>query len=186
MSAAVAPICECYRLDAAATTSSNSHILRTAACSLRSLMRTTNQISQGASLRSNFAHIIPASQTLPTMEMFVHSITSSLKIKPAVLATSLVYVDRLGSRLPKTARGTADTPYRIFLAALLLADKYWSDRSVMVKNLARASDGLFQQREICAMEVALLKILGFRLYVSAEEIQGYADKLGISLDADSI
>ncbi|KAI8326119.1 hypothetical protein GQ54DRAFT_295039 [Martensiomyces pterosporus] len=180
MSAAVAAVHEPVQLG------TNDQLLRTTAWSLRSLMRTTDQLAQGTSLRSNFAHIIPASQTLPTIEVFVHSITASLSIKPAVLVTALIYVERLGSRLPKSATGTADTPYRIFLSALLLADKYWSDHSVVAKSLVGASGGLFQQREICAMERALLKFLGFNLFVSAEEIRHYAEKLSIDLGSGSI
>ncbi|KAJ1950123.1 hypothetical protein EC988_004505 [Linderina pennispora] len=160
---------------------SHSQLLRTTAWSLRSLMRTTDRLASGPGLRGNFGHIIPASATLPSIEVFVNSITASLHIKAAVLVTALVYVERLGRRLPKSAQGTADTPYRIFLAALVLADKYWSDHAVKAKSLVKAAGGLFQLSEICAMERAVLKILGFRLYVSTEELRQYADKLSIDL-----
>ncbi|KAJ2059963.1 hypothetical protein GGI17_004075 [Coemansia sp. S146] len=100
----------------------------------------------------------------------------------AVLVTALIYVERLRKHLPKTATGSMDTPYRIFLASLLLADKFWSDHSVQIKNLVAAAGGVFSMKEIAAMERALLKLLQFNLYVSADEIRTHAQKLGICID----
>ncbi|KAJ2902866.1 hypothetical protein GGI21_004499 [Coemansia aciculifera] len=104
----------------------------------------------------------------------------------AVLVTALIYVERLRRHLPNTATGSADTPYRIFLASLLLADKFWSDHSVQIKSLVAAAGGLFSQREICAMERALLKLLKFDLFVSADEIRTHALKLGIFIDENAV
>ncbi|KAJ2890131.1 hypothetical protein IWW38_004302 [Coemansia aciculifera] len=172
--------------------SGQSQLLNTTVRSLKSLMRTTDrqplqqQLHQAGGLRSNFAHIINQRPLLPSIETFICSVTASLKIKMAVLVTALIYVERLRRHLPNTATGSADTPYRIFLASLLLADKFWSDHSVQIKSLVAAAGGLFSQREICAMERALLKLLKFDLFVSADEIRTHALKLGIFIDENAV
>ncbi|KAJ2359340.1 hypothetical protein IWW50_000142 [Coemansia erecta] len=172
-------------------TSSEADLLYTAACSVKALLRTTSD-HPGAgnttgvltsNLRSNFAHLMAKSAVLPPLESFVCSVAKTLSVKPAVVVTSLIYVERLSERLPQSATGKMDTPYRIFLAALLLADKYWSDQAVKVKALVAATGGLFKHREILAMERALLRILGFNLFVSADQIRAFANTLGIDIDA---
>lgn len=152
------------------------HLLRTTtASSLKSLMRTNT------GLQHNFAHIIdPRLASLPPLETFICSITSTMNIKFGVLLTALVYVKRLKSRLPKSAIGTLDTPYRVFLAALLLADKFWSDKPLTTtKTLAKATNGMFGQREIRHMQRAVLNILEFRLYVSDQELLVQAQAYGL-------
>ncbi|KAJ2497861.1 hypothetical protein GGH96_004779 [Coemansia sp. RSA 1972] len=165
-----------------------SQLLYTAACSVKALLRTTID-KPGASsvltsnLRSNFAHLMVKSSILPPLETFVMSVAKTLTVKPVVVVTSLIYVERLSIRLPQSATGKTDTPYRIFLAALLLADKFWSDRPVKVKALVAATGGLFKHQEVLAMERALLRILKFNMFVSADQVRGFASKRGIDIDA---
>ncbi|KAI9501095.1 hypothetical protein GGI25_006071 [Coemansia spiralis] len=149
---------------------SHGQLLRTAAYSLKSLLRTDTTQKIGCTLAN-----------LPPIETFVCSITSTLGIKTAVLVTALIYVERLSRRLPASATGTVDTPYRIFLAALLLADKFWSDHAVPIKSLVAATGGVFPLREISNMERALIKLLGFNLFVSADQVQCHAKKLGFDI-----
>ncbi|KAJ1846823.1 PHO85 cyclin-1, partial [Coemansia sp. RSA 2703] len=132
---------------------SQQRLMQMAVYTLKSLLRTTDAPRQDlnsgiGSLRGNFSHIMPANtastpvilassskQMLPTIEVFVNNVTSTLNIKTTVFVTALVYIGRLGKRLPRSATGAPDTPYRVFLAALLLADKFWSDHAVRAKNL---------------------------------------------------
>ncbi|KAJ2450193.1 hypothetical protein EV183_004447 [Coemansia sp. RSA 2336] len=159
-------------------------LLFTAAHSVREFLQTTGNAEPtlSSNLKSNFSmHLRP--KALPTLETFICSVAQSLKITPEVVVTSLIYVERLSKRLPQTAKTKADTPYRIFLAALLLAEKYWSDQAVKVKLLVMATGGLFRHKEILAMEKALLRVLKFELYVSADHIYGFAKRLGIEMNA---
>ncbi|KAJ2775853.1 hypothetical protein IWQ57_000010 [Coemansia nantahalensis] len=161
-----------------------SLLLQTAACSVKALLRPSGERVLSSNLRSNFAHLMAGRPSaLPTIETFVCSVSRALGVNAIVVVTSLIYVERLSARLPRSATGNPDSPYRIFLAALLLADKYWSDRAVKVMSLVAATGGLFRHREILAMERALLRILAFDLYVSAEHIRGFAANLGIDIDA---
>ncbi|KAJ2158160.1 hypothetical protein GGF46_003967 [Coemansia sp. RSA 552] len=152
-------------------------LLQTAASSVKLLLHTTD-----GSRRGNIGH--PMGPTpLPSIEAFVASVAQTLKASPVVVVTSLIYVERLSKRLPQSATGKADTPYRIFLVSLLLADKFWSDRAMGVKALVAATGGLFRHAEILAMEKALLRIIGFDLFVSAAHIRRFARALGIEIDA---
>ncbi|KAJ2381376.1 hypothetical protein GGI23_007599 [Coemansia sp. RSA 2559] len=153
-------------------------LLRTAAFSLKSLLRTDSQARGTGGAPNQHILLNPMLLNLPSIETFIFNITTSLDIKTAVLVTALIYVERLSRRLPESATGTVDTPYRIFLASLLLADKFWSDSAVPVKALVAAAGGVFAHREIASMERALIKLLGFNLYVSAEQIRKHAQRIG--------
>ncbi|KAJ2517715.1 hypothetical protein H4217_003783 [Coemansia sp. RSA 1939] len=160
-------------------------LLRTAAYSLKSLLR-TNSGTSGGMATTTAGHgggllLNPLLPNLPTIEAFILNITTALDIKTAVLVTALIYVERLSQRLPESATGTADTPYRIFLASLLLADKFWSDSAVPVKSLVAATGGVFAHREIASMERAMIKLLGFNLFVSADQIHAHARKIGFAV-----
>ncbi|KAJ2717018.1 hypothetical protein H4R19_000273 [Coemansia spiralis] len=162
-------------------------LLQTAACSVKALLRPRGDGAVSSNLRNNFAHLMMANPpaALPSVETFVCSVARAVGVSAIVVVTSLIYVERLTARLPQAATGKADSPYRIFLAALLLADKYWSDKALKVASLVAATGGLFRHREILAMERALLRILGFDLYVSADHIRRFAGNLGIDIDATS-
>ncbi|KAJ1647348.1 PHO85 cyclin-1 [Coemansia erecta] len=206
---APAPGAQLQLFNPASGVQSQQLLMRTAACSLKSLLRTVDSCGQQpafdvaaepvSSLRGNFSHMMPKAAAaaaapqsiimastsrlmLPPIEVFVRSVTSTLNTKAAVLVTALIYVERLGKRLPRSATGAPDTPYRVFLAALMLADKFWSDHSVAAKNLVAAAGGAFGQREIAAMERAMLKLLGFNLYVSADHIRQHARKIGMNTE----
>ncbi|PIA17688.1 hypothetical protein COEREDRAFT_80368 [Coemansia reversa NRRL 1564] len=170
-----------------------AQLLHSAACSVKAFIRTSNDVvgsNNGtgklltSNLRSNFAHLMTSkTNMLPSIETFVSSVTRTLGASVAVLVTALIYVERLSKRLPQKAIGKADTPYRIFLGTLLLADKYWSDRAIKVRALVTATGGLFRHCEILAMERAMLGLLGYKLFVSAENIRNFAKNLGINIDA---
>ncbi|KAJ2548748.1 PHO85 cyclin-1 [Coemansia sp. RSA 1933] len=151
-------------------------LLRTAAFSLKSLLRTDGHRSDSAQHQQILLN--PMLPNLPSIETFIFNITTNLDVKTTVLVTALIYVERLSRRLPESATGTADTPYRIFLASLLLADKFWSDSAMPVKSLVAATGGVFAQREISNMERALLKLLGFNLFVSADQVRTHAQTIG--------
>ncbi|KAJ1946668.1 hypothetical protein GGF37_001027 [Kickxella alabastrina] len=186
-----------------ANSSTSQLLMRTTAHSLNALLRAHERgrpesNTSTHSLRNNFAHIIPTRPTptsatvasssghlLPSIEGFVNIVTAALNTKTAVLVTALVYVERLRKRLPVSATVAADTPYRVFLAALMLADKFWSDHTVSAENFVVAAGGAFSRREIAAMERALLKLLGFRLYVSADDIRQHARRLGFAIDDET-
>jgi hypothetical protein len=60
---------------------------------------------------------------LPSIEKFVVSVITSSDVSVPVLIASLVYLSRLQTYLPSAATGCPSTSHRLFLVALILADK---------------------------------------------------------------
>jgi hypothetical protein len=95
--------------------------------------------------------------------------------------TSLVYLDRLKSRLPPVAKGLRCTVHRIFLAALILAAKFLNDSSPKNKHWAEYSNvrGFepfgFSRTEVNLMEKQLLFLLDWDLNISEDDLYTHLD-----------
>ena len=102
------------------------------------------------------------------------------------MVVGLIYVYRLKKTLPTTARGDFDTPYKIFLSAILVASKYLSDHSLQNKRMAEITDGLYNVKDINTMERSFLGLLRYDLWVNAEEIDQFIKdhKVDLNIDAD--
>lgn len=117
--------------------------------------------------------------TLPTVEQFIRKLVESSNVQAATLMPTLVYLDRLRSRLQPMSRGLRCTSHRIFLACLILAAKYVNDISPKNKHWARyttvdPSSGVqfgFCTSEVNLMEKQLLQLLDWDLRFTEEELQ---------------
>lgn len=106
---------------------------------------------------------------LPALASFVRHLAKRAKLNAATFLTAVVYLHRLSSKLPTTARGMSCTRHRIFLAAVLLATKYMND--IPLKNSTWALYSfLFNTVEVNLMERQLLFLLDYNLAVNECEL----------------
>lgn len=113
---------------------------------------------------------------LPTIEEFITSLVERSHVQVPTLMSSLVYLERLKSRLPPVAKGMRCTVHRIFLAALILAAKNLNDSSPKNKHWARYSavrgfeNFGFSITEVNLMEKQLLFLLDWDLRISTDDL----------------
>ncbi|KAJ1972756.1 hypothetical protein H4R34_005300 [Dimargaris verticillata] len=113
-------------------------------------------------------------QTLPPLADFMQTVYERLHPSHLTVVASLIYVERFRQRMPQTARGTAATPYCIFLAALMVADKFLNDnKTFRTKAVADATDGLFTVHQVNRMEATFMVHLRYRLLITAADIDAF-------------
>ncbi|KFH41394.1 hypothetical protein ACRE_078980 [Hapsidospora chrysogenum ATCC 11550] len=116
-------------------------------------------------------------KTLPTVEEFITQLVVSSNVQVPTLMSSLVYLNRLKSRLQPQARGIRCTAHRIFLASLILAAKYLNDSSPKNKHWANYTSITteyyqfgFSRTEVNTMEKQLLFLLEWDLRIHEEDL----------------
>lgn len=114
---------------------------------------------------------------LPTLEEFITQLVVSSNVQVPTLMSTLIYLNRLKSKLQPMARGLRCTTHRIFLAALILAAKYLNDSSPKNKHWANYShintemyNFGFSRTEVNLMEKQLLFLLEWDLKITEEDL----------------
>ncbi|RKP36763.1 hypothetical protein BJ085DRAFT_2763, partial [Dimargaris cristalligena] len=114
---------------------------------------------------------------LPPLIPFVKYLVSECHITNATLLHAIVYTRRLHARLPQGALAQPGSAHRIFVAALLLANKYVEDTSSLTPQ--KLSNTLMHcmwwafPEEIARIERAFLKLMDFQLYVSDKDMTDF-------------
>jgi G1/S-specific cyclin PLC1 len=113
---------------------------------------------------------------LPSVEAFITSLVERSHVQVPTLMSSLVYLNRLKSKLPAVAKGMRCTVHRIFLASLILAAKNLNDSSPKNKHWARYTavrgfpDFSFSITEVNLMEKQMLFLLDWDLRIRPEDL----------------
>lgn len=115
--------------------------------------------------------------SLPSLEEFITQLVVSSNVQVPTLMSTLVYLNRLKSRLQPMAKGLRCTTHRIFLASLILAAKYLNDSSPKNKHWATYSvistdvcNFGFSRTEVNLMEKQLLFLLDWDLRITEEDL----------------
>lgn len=114
-----------------------------------------------------------------TLEMYLLRILKYCPASNEVFLSLLVYFDRM-SKLAKEACGKAFVIdsyniHRLVIAGVTVASKFFSD--VFYTNSRYAKVGGLPQAELNQLELQFLLLNDFRLMISAEEMQRYAEQL---------
>ncbi|KAK0455786.1 uncharacterized protein EV420DRAFT_1765425 [Desarmillaria tabescens] len=121
----------------------------------------------GTSRTSYKSYFDPA--TSPhSLRNFIGRIVKESHVQVSTFMSSLVYLERLRSKLPTLSEGLPCTIHRIFLATLIVTAKYLNDSCPKNIHWAKYSN-LFTVTEINLMEIQLLYLLDYDLRFNEEE-----------------
>ncbi|KAI8873581.1 hypothetical protein GQ42DRAFT_105930, partial [Ramicandelaber brevisporus] len=84
---------------------------------------------------------------------------------------ALCYLERLRSKLNMNSIGHVDTPHRLFMGAIMLADKYLNDSSnVTTKFLSGITSGIWQPKDVLEIEQMFLKMIDHNINVDRDQL----------------
>ncbi|CAD1813107.1 Cyclin, N-terminal domain family protein [Candida parapsilosis] len=107
---------------------------------------------------------------LPSLMTFLTKLIKYTNVYTGTLMATLVYLQKLKTKLPKNAQGLPCTRHRILLSCLILSSKFHNDSSPKNKHWAKYTDGLFNVKDINLMERQLIYLLNWDLKVTNEEM----------------
>ncbi|KAI8881363.1 hypothetical protein K501DRAFT_295898 [Backusella circina FSU 941] len=93
---------------------------------------------------------------LPSLPTFVKHIFHHCKLTPSIIVVALIYLERLKKCLPHQSKGEFDTPYKMFIASVILASKYVEDSNKMAHSIYKFISPLYHSKEINEMERSFL------------------------------
>ncbi|KAI9248084.1 hypothetical protein BY458DRAFT_536653 [Sporodiniella umbellata] len=137
-------------------------------------LKTTNT-SQG--------EIYQRSSHLPDLIPFISLITEKCDIQPVHLVMALMYVQRFKNALPESFKAEPEAAHRIFIASLLIANKYSEDRCLSTQQVVRATGDVWSIKEITRMELAFLRFLHWDLYIRYEDMVQFLKDLNFDVDS---
>lgn len=115
-------------------------------------------------LKCSTERIYYQQKLLPNLKTFIKHVYFHCKLTPTILVVSLIYLNRLKNGLPRQSRGEFDTPYKMFIAAVILASKFIEDSSKIVHSIYKLISPLYNAKEISEMERSFLGVIKVNLY----------------------
>lgn len=123
--------------------------------------------------------------TTPTkaFNQFIMSVIKHTQLPPTAVSLALYYILRLKKLSSKPIVGNANSEYRVFSIALMLANKFLDDNTYTNKTWAEVTH--LPLKEISAMEVEFLANLRYSLYVNADDWAAWQRRLRVWLHLHS-
>lgn len=109
-----------------------------------------------------------------TLNKYIKRLEQNMKCSPETFILALIYLDRVSSKQSNFAI-THHCIHRLFLLALVIAAKFFEDD--YYKNSYYSNVGGISTTELNSLELELLTLLEFDLFVSAEDFTSYAHAL---------
>ncbi|KAJ2963614.1 hypothetical protein NQZ79_g1440 [Umbelopsis isabellina] len=123
---------------------------------------------------------------LPPLGQFIALVFARCNLPASVCLVSLIYLHRLKLRLPRYARGDYDTPYRLFLAAILTSSKFMSEGGTGLTShmISQITDGLYTAKDVNLMERSFLGLMRYELWVDVDEVKSFLEENGNELEME--
>ncbi|CDS08283.1 hypothetical protein LRAMOSA02231 [Lichtheimia ramosa] len=119
-----------------------------------------------------------AHRRLPSLPNFIHQVYVKCRMTPTLLTVALIYLQRLQSKLPSGSQGEYDTPYKLYLASVILASKFLEDSHTVSRDVFRVCAPVYSAQEISVMERSFLGVIKYNLFVKWEEITQFVQDHG--------
>ncbi|GAA5812864.1 hypothetical protein MFLAVUS_006323 [Mucor flavus] len=110
---------------------------------------------------------------LPTLPIFVKHVFYHCKLTPTILVVALIYLERLKTHLPSKSKGEFDTPYKMFIASVILATKFIEDTNTIAHSIYRLVSPLYRAKEINEMERSFLGVIEYDLFVDLTQVSKF-------------
>lgn len=115
-------------------------------------------------------NVINDKKRLPSLLKFLNKLIQSLNLNNGILMSTIVYLNRLKSKLPQNCKGLPSTRHRILLSCLILSIKFNNDFSLKNYDWLKLTNRLFNLKDINLMERQLLFLLNWNLFINEIEL----------------
>lgn len=113
---------------------------------------------------------IKENKKLPSLQKFLNRLIDCLNLNNGILMFTMIYLNRLKSKLPTNCRGLPSTRHRILLSCLILSIKFNNDFSLKNHDWMKLTNNLFNLKDINLMERQLLYLLNWNLFISEQDL----------------
>ncbi|KAK9723278.1 hypothetical protein K7432_002075 [Basidiobolus ranarum] len=118
---------------------------------------------------------------LPTLDDFIHRIYRKANLSITNLLTALLFLIRLKEYHP-SCKGAYGSGHRLFLSAIIIANKYLYDGAYHNVSWVRLVEGRYSLGEINQMECELLGLLKYQLVVKKDDWIEYSRIIDTKLE----
>ncbi|KAJ6543895.1 hypothetical protein B0H19DRAFT_1168822 [Mycena capillaripes] len=130
------------------------------------LNMTSEDPYKASSHRSSFEQY---ERPMISLEHFICGIVKTGPVRISTLLATLIYLERLRSKLPDVSTGLPCARHRVFLATLIVSSKYLNDSCPKNLHWVYYASRMFQVSEVNLMEQQLLFLLDYDLRFDEEE-----------------